>query len=107
MYLLEWRDSQLRFRIKEIEGNLKTDLNLDEYDKFLGVIKFSDDRVLEINAEKEELSIVFNIYGEQTKGRSWSLSMDIWWIKWVKKIRFNPKTIKGKILSSIKMPNVM
>ena len=35
MILLEGSDTQIKFKIQEIEGSIKSDLNLTQYDKFL------------------------------------------------------------------------
>lgn len=105
MQLLEWSDAQVRFKIKEVENNVAINIDLDDYDNILLVIKFSTWKITEFIGTKWDESIVtFDIYSENTKWKSWSLTADIWWVKWVKRVRFNAKTIKWKILPSIKVP---
>ena len=108
MQLLEWSDTRVRFKIREIENNINYDLDLDDYDTYKLEIKFSDDSLLEIDWVVDDLTdtVYFDIFWEYTAGKEWSLKADLWWVKWVKKVRFNPTTIKGKVLNSVKIPDV-
>lgn len=107
MILLEGSDTQIKFKIQEIEGSVKSDLNLTQYDKFLWVLAFVDESQLELVGKVENGVVVFDIFGENTLWKAGTLKMDIRGLKEMKKVRFNAKTIKGKILSSIKMPDGM
>lgn len=108
MLLLEWSDTRVRFKIREIENNITYDLDYTDYTKYLLEIKFADDDILEVEwtVDNETQTVYFDIFGERTDGKEWSLTADIWGTKWVKKVRFNPTTIKGKVLNSVKIPDV-
>lgn len=109
MQLLEWSDTRVRFKIREIEDNINYDLDLDDYTDYLLEIKFADDSILEIEwvVDDETDTVYFDVFSEYTEWKAWSISADIWWKKWVKRVRFNPSTIKWKVLSSVYVPNVM
>ena len=111
MQLLEWSDTRVRFRIKEVENNLASDLDLTEYSEYRLEIRFADDSVREIiwvvDNTTNPHSVYFDIFWEYTDWKEWSLTADIWGTKWVKKVRFNPNTIKGKVLNSVVVPDVM
>ena len=109
MLLLEWSDALVRFKIQERESGVLNNIDFDDYDVIELIIKFADERILYVVWEPEEIvtySIVdFSIYSEQTKGKAWNFVADIWGIKnWSKKLRFNKKTIKWKVLPSVKVP---
>jgi len=107
MILLEWSDTRVKFKIKEIENNLASDLDLWYFTKYLLEIMFSDDTVKEIiwTVDTDNNLLVFDIFWEDTKDKEWSFTADIRWIKGVKKVRFNPTTIKWKVLNSVTVPN--
>lgn len=107
MQLLEWSDTRVRFKIREVENNINYDLDLTEYTDYKLEIQFADDSLLEINGVVEDGTVYFDIYWEDTKGKEWSLTADIWGINGVKKVRFNPTTIKGKVLNSVYVPDVL
>lgn len=107
MQLLEWSDTRVRFKIREVENNINYDLDLTEYTGYKLEIQFADDSLLEINGVVEEGTVYFDIYWEDTKGKEWNLIADIWGINGVKKVRFNPTTIKGKVLNSVYVPDVL
>lgn len=109
MQLLEWSDTRVRFKIREIENNINYDLDLDDYDEYKLEIKFADDSLLEIDwvVDENEDLVYFDIFSEYTEGKAGSLTADIWGKKGVKRVRFNPSTIKWKVLSSVYVPNVM
>jgi len=109
MQLLEWSDTRVRFKIREVENNINYDLDLTEYTDYKLEIQFSDDSLIEINGEvdSDTDTVYFDIFGEYTEGKEWSLTADIWGINGVKKVRFNPTTIKGKVLNSVYVPNVL
>lgn len=103
--LLEWSDTRLRFKdIKEIENWVSYSYDLSELDDYLLVIQFDDDRILEVKGTIEWETIVFDIFWEQTENHEWNFKADLWWLKGVKKIRFNSLTIKWKILHSVTVP---
>lgn len=105
MYLLEWSDTQIKFKIREVQGERKSDLNLNDYERILGIIEFNEEKKIEVIWRIEDWVVIFDLFGENTKGNAGNLKMDIRGVKGLKKIRFNAKTIKGKVLDSIKVPN--
>lgn len=109
MQILEWSDTRVRFKIKEVQNNVASDLDLDDYSKYLLEIRFSDDSLLEVEwvVDDDTDSVYFDIFGEYTDWKEWAITADIRGIKWVKKVRFNPSTIKGKVLNSVYVPNVL
>ena len=107
MQLLEWSDTRVRFKIKEIENNISSDLDLTDYTDYKLEIQFADDSLLEINGVVDDDTVYFDIFWEYTDWKEWSLTADIWGIKGVKKVRFNPTTIKWKVLNSVYVPNVL
>ncbi len=107
MQILEWSDTRVRFKVKEIENNSTSDLDLTQYTKYKLEIRFSDDSLLEIDWVVDSWTIYFDIFWEYTIWKSGSIKADIRWVKDLKKVRFNPSTIKWKILSSVHIPNVM
>lgn len=109
MQLLEWSDTRVRFKIREIENNINYDLDLDDYSWYKLEIQFADDSIREIDGVVDDVTdtVYFDIFWEYTKGKEWGLKADLWWVKGVKKVRFNPTTIKGKVLNSVFVPNVM
>lgn len=107
MQILEWSDTRVRFKIREIENNITYDLDLTEYTGYKLEIQFADDSLLEIDWVVEDWTVYFDIFWEYTEGKEWSLTADIWGINGVKKVRFNPTTIKGKVLNSVYVPNVL
>lgn len=108
MQLLEGSDALLRFKVLVKEDWVLNNIDFDDYDLIELIIKFADDRYLTVIWQPEEIvtfSIVdFSIFSEQTKWKVGNLTADIWWIKWQKRIRFNKKTIKWKVLPSVKVP---
>lgn len=107
MQLLEWSDTRVRFKIKEIENNISSDLDLTDYTDYKLEIQFADDSLLEINGVVDDDTVYFDIFWEYTDWKEWALTADIWGINGVKKVRFNPTTIKGKVLNSVYVPNVL
>ena len=107
MQLLEWSDTRVRFKIREVENNINYDLDLTEYTGYKLEIQFADDSLLEINGVVEDWTVYFDIFWEYTEWKEWSLTADIWGINGVKKVRFNPTTIKGKVLNSVHVPDVL
>lgn len=107
MQLLEWSDTRVRFKIREVENNINYDLDLTEYTDYKLEIQFADDSLLEVNGVVEDWTVYFDIFWEYTEWKEWSLTADIWGINGVKKVRFNPTTIKGKVLNSVYVPDVL
>lgn len=109
MQLLEWSDTRVRFKIREVENNVNYDLNLDDYSGYKLEIQFADDSLREIDWVVDDLtdSVYFDIFWEYTMGKEWSLKADLWGVKGMKKVRFNPTTIKWKVLNSVFVPHVM
>ena len=107
MQLLEWSDTRVRFKIREVENNINYDLDLTEYTDYKLEIQFADDSLLEIDGVVEDGTVYFDIFWEYTEWKEWSLTADIWGINGVKKVRFNPTTIKGKVLNSVYVPDVL
>lgn len=107
MQLLEWSDTRVRFKIREIENNITYDFDLTEFSDYKLEIKFADDSLIEIDWVVEDWTVYFDIFWEYTDWKEWSLTADIWGINGVKKVRFNPTTIKGKVLNSVYVPNVL
>jgi len=109
MLLLEWSDTRVRFKVREVEDNLTSDLDLWEFTEYRLEIQFSDDTIKEfIGAIDTAMNeIVFDIFGEDTANKEWSFKYDVWGIKWAKKVRFNSDTKKWKILNSVTIPNVL
>lgn len=109
MQLLEWSDTRVKFKIREIENNINYDLDLDDYDEYKLEIKFADDSLIEIDwvVDTTDDLVYFDIFSEYTEWKAGSITADIWGVKWVKRVRFNPTTIKWKILSSVYVPNVL
>jgi hypothetical protein len=107
MQLLEWSDTRVRFKIREIENNITYDFDLTEFTDYKLEIKFADDSLIEIDWVVDDWTVYFDIFWEYTDWKEWSLTADIWGINGVKKVRFNPTTIKGKVLNSVYVPNVL
>lgn len=107
MQILEWSDTRVRFKIREIENSINYDLDLTEYTDYKLEIKFADDSLLEVNWVVDSGTVYFDIFWEYTDWKEWSLTADIRGINWVKKVRFNPTTIKGKVLNSVVVPDVL
>jgi len=107
MQLLEWSDTRVRFKIREVENNINYDLDLTEYTDYKLEIQFADDSLREIDWVVEDWTVYFDIFWEYTEWKEWSLTADIWGINGVKKVRFNPTTIKGKVLNSVYVPDVL
>lgn len=109
LQLKEWSDTRLWFKIKEIEDNVPSTLDYDEFDDYLLIFKFSDDSILEVKWEVDDVNnrVNFDIFSENTDGKEWSFTADMWWIKWAKKVRFNTLTIKWKVLNSVSIPDVL
>ena len=107
MQLLEWSDTRVRFKIREIENNITYDFDLTEFTWYKLEIKFADDSLLEIDGVVDNGTVYFDIFGEYTEWKEGNLTADIWGINGVKKVRFNPSTIKWKVLDSVYVPNVL
>ena len=105
MQILEWSDTRLRFKISETENNITTDLELSDFTDYLLEIRFSDDSTIEVKWTIDSGTVYFDVYGEYTEWHNGSIYADLRGIKWVKKVRFNPTTIKGKVLSSVIVPD--
>jgi hypothetical protein len=104
MQILEWSDTRVRFKIREIENNITYDFDLTEFTWYKLEIRFADDSLIEIDWVVDDWTIYFDIFSEYTDWKEWAFVADIWWVKWVKKVRFNPTTIKGKVLDSVYIP---
>ena len=111
MILLEWSDTQLKFKITETEDWTTTDVDLSQYDKIIltmkyknGIVDYEWDVVSETVWQTTKTYVVFELLSESTAWRRWAISCDIWWVAWDSKIRFNEETIKWQILPSIKIP---
>lgn len=104
MLLLEWSDYRVRFKIKEKENWISYDMDLTEFTDYVMEIQFSDDSIQEIKWTIVWTTIAFDIFWEYTENKEWSFKADIWWLKELKKVRFNEKTIKWKILDSVTVP---
>lgn len=48
MLLLEGSDTQLKFRISEVQGVERQALQLNMYREFLAIMRFADDSILKI-----------------------------------------------------------
>lgn len=109
LQLLEWSDTRLWFKIREIEDNIPSTLDYDEFDDYLLIFKFSDDSILEVKWEVDDVNnrVNFDIFSENTADKEWSFTADMWGIKWAKKVRFNTLTIKWKVLNSVSIPDVL
>ena len=109
MQLLEWSDTRVRFKIREVDDNTTYDLDLDDYTWYKLEIEFADDSLLEVDwvVDDDTGTVYFDIYWEYTDWKEWSLKADIWGVKGIKKVRFNRDTIKGKVLNSVFVPHVM
>lgn len=104
MQILEWSDTRVRFKVKEIENNTTSDLDLTSFTGYKLEIRFSDDSLYEVNWVVDSWTIYFDIYWEYTEWKTGSLKADIWGVKDLKKVRFNPSTIRGKVLPSVTVP---
>lgn len=104
MQILEWSDTRVRFKIREIEDNITYDFDLTEFTGYKLEIRFSDDSLYEVNWVVDNGTLYFDIFWEYTEWKTGSLKADIWGVKNLKKVRFNPYTIKGKILPSVTVP---
>lgn len=104
MYILEWSDTQLKFRITEYSSSSSEALiNYADYDKIVAEIKLLW-KIIELEWTVDWEYVIFDIFSEFTKDNAWSILMDIRWIKWEKKIRFNENTVSWVILKSIRIP---
>lgn len=106
MQILEWSDTRVRFKVREIENNITYDFDLTEFTGYKLEIRFSDDSLLEVNWVIDSWTLYFDIFWEYTEWKSGTIKADIRWVKGLKKVRFNSSTIKWKILSSVDIPNV-
>ena len=113
MFVLEWSDTQFTFHVTEKTKSWQTnEVDLTVYDKVLlevryvnWVVEYEWTLDNEENTAKNSNSYVkFVLVSESTKGRVWLIKCDIWWVKDEQKVRFNFDTIKGQILSSVKVP---
>ena len=104
MQILEWSDTRIRFKIKEIENNITYDFDLSTFTDYKLEIRFSDDSLYEVEWVVDNGTLYFDIYWEYTEWKSGSIKADIWGTKNLKKVRFNPTTIKWKILPSVTVP---
>ena len=111
MQILEWSDTRVRFRINEIEDNISSSLDFDDFTDYLLEIKFADDTLLEVRGTVDKTTdpdtVYFDIFSEYTEDKEWTFTADIRWVKDEKKVRFNPTTIKWKVLNSVYIPNVL
>ena len=107
MQILEWSDTRVRFKIREVENNINYDLDLTDYTDYKLEIKFADDSLLEVDGVVDDGTVYFDIFGEYTDWKEGNLTADIRGINGVKKVRFNPATIKWKVLNSVVVPNVL
>ena len=105
MQILEWSDTRVRFKVKEIENNTTSDLDLTQFTKYKLEIRFADDSLLEVDWVVDSWTLYFDIYWENTDWKAGSIKADIRWVKNLKKVRFNPSTIKWKVLNSVYVPN--
>ena len=104
MQILEWSDTRVRFKIREIENNITYDFDLTEFTWYKLEIRFSDDSVKEFNWVVDSWTLYFDIFWEFTEWKSGGIKADIRGVKNLKKVRFNPITIKGKVLPSVYVP---
>ena len=104
MQILEWSDTRVRFRIREIENNITYDFDLTEFTGYKLEIRFSDDSLIEINWVVDSWTLYFDIFWEYTEWKAGAMKADIWGVKELKKVRFNPTTIKWKVLPSVYVP---
>ena len=104
MQILEWSDTRVRFKVREIENNITYDFDLTEFTGYKLEIRFSDDSLLEVNWVVDSWTLYFDIYWENTDWKAGSIKADIRWVKNLKKVRFNPTTIKWKVLPSVNIP---
>jgi hypothetical protein len=109
MNILEWSDTRVSFKIREIVNDVSTDLDLDSFDEYKLEIQFADDSLLEIDwqIDDNEDKVNFDILWEYTDWKEWSIKADIRGLKWLKKVRFNQTSIKWKVLDSVYVPNVI
>lgn len=109
MQLLEWSDTRVRFKIREVENNINYDLDLTDYSKYRLEIQFADDSLLEVEwvVDNDTDTVYFDIFGEYTEWKEGNLTADIRGLKGAKRVRFNPSTIKWKVLNSVYVPNVL
>ena len=109
MQILEWSDTRVRFKINEIEDNISSVLDYDDFTDYRLEIKFADDTLLEIKGTVDDTTnpntVYFDIFSEYTDAKEWTFTADIWGTKNEKKVRFNPTTIKWKVLNSVKIPD--
>ena len=108
MLFREGSDAKLRIKLYDVQSGVILPVDLDDYDVIQLVIKFADEKLLTVIGEPEEnetYSIVdFSVYSENTKGKVGKCIADVRGIKGSKQVRFNKKTLKGKVLSSVKVP---
>lgn len=106
---------RLKFHITEKEytdGVLtkETDKDLTDYDSVILSIKYFDgivdyDGTIDNWAGGDGVSyVVFELFSEDTTGKSGKIEAEIRGIKWVQKNRLNTETIKGQVLHSLKIP---
>ena len=111
MQLLEWSDTRIRFKINEIVDNVPSTLDYDDFTDYLLEIRFDDDSFLEVKGTVDITTspntVYFDIYWEYTEDKQWTFTADLWGVKGVKKVRFNPTTIKWKVLNSVFIPDVL
>ncbi len=113
MLVLEGSDTQFTFHVTEKTKSWQTnEVDLTVYDKILLEVRYVNWVVeYEWSLENEENTannnhsyVKFDLLSESTKWRVWPVKCDIWGVKDAQKIRFNFDTIKGQILSSVKVP---
>ena len=106
---------QLKFHITDkiyTDGVLtnETDKDLTEYDAVILSIKFFDG-IADFEGTIDNgqggdgnAYVVFDLYSEDTTGKSGKIEAEIWGIKGVQKNRLNESTILGEVLHSLKIP---
>lgn len=107
MRIREWSDTQLKFHITERTSNWEiNEVDLTEYDKILLEIRYVTGKVeYEWKIDEEWNSyVIFDIFSEATEWKAGRMKADVWWVKGVKKHRFNRMTIDWEVLPSVKVP---
>ena len=88
----------------------ETDKDLTDYDKVILSIKYYDGIVdYEGTIDNWQWGdgvayVIFELFSEDTAGKSGKIEAEIWGVKGVQKNRLNTDTIKGEILHSLKIP---
>lgn len=102
----EWSDTRLTFTLYQTECWNQTIIDPRDYDSFVLNITFSDWENIELTwTINENGELIFDLESSITVWKSWNAKMELWWLEWWSKIRFNESAINCTITQSLNVPN--